>query len=40
LIAEACSRLTRNLTLEEWRQHIGGDEPYRPTCPDLPVLER
>lgn len=36
LIAEACTRLPRNLTREEWRQYIG-DEPYRPTCPSLPV---
>jgi hypothetical protein len=36
LIAEACARLTRNLTPVEWRQYIG-DEEYRPTCPDLPV---
>lgn len=35
LIAEACRRLTRNLTREEWRQYVG-DEPYSPTCPDLP----
>jgi len=38
LIAEACSRLTRNLTHEEWRRYLG-DEPYRPTCPNLPVPE-
>ena len=36
LIAEACARLPRNLTLEEWQRYIG-DEPYRPTCPDLPM---
>ena len=35
LIAEACSRLTRNLTREEWRQYMG-DEPYRCTCENLP----
>ena len=35
LIAEACSRLTRNLTSEEWQKYLG-DEPYRKTCPDLP----
>jgi WD40 repeat protein len=35
IIAGACSRLTRNLTMEEWRQYLG-DEPYRKTCPDLP----
>jgi hypothetical protein len=39
LIAEACARLPRNLTLEEWRQYIP-NEPYRPTCPNLPVPER
>jgi WD40 repeat protein len=32
LIAEACSRLNRNLTREEWKQYLG-DEPYRETCP-------
>jgi WD40 repeat protein len=31
LINEACSRLPRNLTLEEWHQYLG-DEPYRETC--------
>jgi WD40 repeat protein len=36
LMAAACARLSRNLTLEEWRQHLG-DEPYRPTCPELPL---
>jgi WD40 repeat protein len=30
LIAEACARLTRDLTPEEWRQYVG-DEPYRKT---------
>lgn len=39
LIAEACARLTRNLTLEEWRQYVG-DEPYRKTCPNLPGPEQ
>jgi WD40 repeat protein len=34
LIAEACGRLTRNLTKEEWRQYIG-EEPYRKTCQNL-----
>ena len=36
LIAEACARLPRNLTQEEWRQYLG-DEPYHPTCPNLPT---
>ena len=35
LMSDACSRLTRNLTLEEWRWYIG-DEPYRRTCANLP----
>ena len=35
LLDEACARLTRNLTPEEWRQYLG-DEPYRKTCPNLP----
>jgi WD40 repeat protein len=38
LIADACSRLPRNLTRQEWRQYLG-DEPYRPTCPNLPAPE-
>ncbi|MFQ5793681.1 MAG: TIR domain-containing protein [Candidatus Bipolaricaulia bacterium] len=38
LIAEACSRLTHNLTLDEWQQYLG-DEPYRKTCPNLPEPE-
>ena len=38
LIAEACARLPRNLTLEEWRRYVG-DEPYRLTCPNLPGPE-
>jgi WD40 repeat protein len=35
LIDEACSRLTRNLTLEEWNQYISGTA-YRKTCTALP----
>jgi WD40 repeat protein len=35
LIAEACSRLTRNLTKGEWRLYLG-DEPYQKTCKHLP----
>ncbi|MBN1978352.1 MAG: WD40 repeat domain-containing protein [Anaerolineae bacterium] len=38
LMAEMCARLTRNLTVEEWQRYIPG-EPYRLTCPDLPVEE-
>ncbi len=35
LIAEACARLTRNLTPQEWQQYLS-QEPYRKTCPKLP----
>jgi WD40 repeat protein len=35
LIAEACVRLTHNLTPEEWHQYVG-DEPYHKTCANLP----
>jgi WD40 repeat protein len=35
MIAEACARLTRNLTRDEWRQYLGA-EPYRETCANLP----
>ncbi len=39
LVADACSRLERNLSLEEWRTSLG-DEPYHETCPGLPVPEK
>jgi WD40 repeat protein len=39
LIADACSRLEGNLSHEEWRTYLG-EEPYRTTCPGLPVPER
>ena len=35
LVAEACDRLSRNLTHDEWTRYLS-DEPYRPTCADLP----
>ncbi len=34
LMAQACSRLTRNLTCEEWQKYLP-EEPYRKTCPGL-----
>jgi WD40 repeat protein len=36
LIDEACSRLTRNLTYDEWQRYLP-DEAYRKTCPNLPI---
>jgi WD40 repeat protein len=35
LVAEACLRLTHNLSTEEWRQYLP-DEPYHKTCEKLP----
>jgi len=32
----ACSIANRNLTKPEWRQFVGDDLPYLPTCPQLP----
>jgi len=37
LIADACSRLTRNLTQAEWDQFIGDALPQQAICPDLPL---
>lgn len=36
LVAEACARLTHNLSVKEWQQYLG-DEPYRLTCSNLPI---
>ena len=33
----ACRRATRNLTWAEWAEDFGSEQPYRKTCPDLPV---
>jgi WD domain, G-beta repeat/TIR domain len=34
-----CTRISRNLTLDEWRQFVGAPEqvPYQHTCPDPPA---
>lgn len=37
LSAEACSRVTRNLTRAEWQQYIGDALPYQAVCPNLPI---
>jgi hypothetical protein len=34
--SQACRIANRKLTKQEWTQFLGG-EPYRKTCPDLPV---
>jgi WD40 repeat protein len=36
LINELCTRLINNLTWDQWQRYIEG-EPYRKTCPNLPV---
>ena len=36
LIAEACRRLPRNLTREEWLRYVGPEVPYHATCPGKP----
>jgi WD40 repeat protein len=38
LLETACQRAPRNMTREEWREFMK-DEPYRPTCPELPAPE-
>ena len=37
LIDLACSRVTRNLTREEWTQYVGDVLPYQAVCPNLPI---
>jgi len=37
LIAKACSRVTRNLTHNEWQQYIGDVLPYQAVCENLPI---
>jgi hypothetical protein len=36
LIAEACARVSRNLSVEEWGRYVRG-EPYRNTCENQPA---
>ena len=37
LIGQAQTRLTRNLTPSEWRQHLGSDVPYELALRELPA---
>ena len=34
--ALACQTANRNLTQDEWKYYLGGTEPYRKTCQNLP----
>jgi WD40 repeat protein len=36
LILQACSTVTRNLTVDEWTQYAGPEVPYERTCENLP----
>ena len=36
LIREACDKVTRNLTVAEWRQYVGKEIPYARSCDNLP----
>lgn len=36
LLEEACQRVTRNLTWEEWQTYLPG-RPYHQTCPNWPI---
>jgi WD40 repeat protein len=36
MIAEACARVSRNLSVEEWGRFLAG-EPYRTTCENQPL---
>jgi len=35
--SELCSKLTRNMTKDEWELYVGEDLPYEATCPNLKV---
>jgi len=37
---KACTVAGRNMTREEWQQHMPADEPYRATCPGLAIESR
>ena len=37
MLEQACLRAVRNLSAQEWAQYVG-EEPYRKTCPGLPVV--
>ncbi len=41
LTEAACARLTRNFTPAEWEMYLSheSDEPYRATCPNLPMIQ-
>jgi WD40 repeat protein len=34
-VQNACGRVSRNLTMDEWQHYIGPNAPYRRTCPTV-----
>jgi WD40 repeat protein len=34
-----CKKVTRNLSMDEWRQFVGPDIPYERTCPERPLAK-
>ena len=36
LLREACEKVTRNLTVAEWKRYAGQEIPYKRTCEKLP----
>jgi WD40 repeat protein len=32
-----CTRIRRNLSIDEWQEYVGPDMPYEQTCPSLPA---
>jgi WD40 repeat protein len=38
LVDQACARLRRHLSQDEWRQYVGSGEPYQPVCPPASPL--
>lgn len=37
LVESACRQVRRNLTAREWGRFLGQQQPYRRTCPNLPI---
>lgn len=35
LAEEVCQKVSRNMSREEWQEHLPADLEYEPTCPDL-----
>jgi energy-coupling factor transporter ATP-binding protein EcfA2 len=40
LAEQVCDKITRNLSIKEWKTFVGEDIPYEKTCPSLPGDEQ